>query len=72
MTSPNDIKMGDAPPAPPATDEPAADEEPKYGGYSRFELELEVSQRKEEEEEENASILPFYNNLFYASRVHHC
>lgn len=22
---------------------PAADEEPKYGGYSRFEIELEVS-----------------------------
>lgn len=34
-----DISMGSSPPA------PAADDEPKYGGYSRFEIELEVSIR---------------------------
>ncbi len=34
-TSPNDVKMGDAPPQPAAN-------EPTYGGYSRFEVELEV------------------------------
>lgn len=33
--SPNDVRMGDAPPQP-------GENEPKYGGYSRFELELEV------------------------------
>lgn len=32
-----DISMGSSPPPVPATDD-----EPKYGGYSRFEIELEV------------------------------
>jgi mediator of RNA polymerase II transcription subunit 31 len=32
-----DVSMGSSPPAPTQTDQ-----EPKYGGYSRFEIELEV------------------------------
>ncbi|KAK7756582.1 Mediator of RNA polymerase II transcription subunit 31 [Diatrype stigma] len=35
---PGDIQMGDAPP------QPEENSEPKYGGYSRFELELEFVQ----------------------------
>ena len=38
MASPNDVPMGEVPPAPPTDNA----NEPKYGGYSRFELELEV------------------------------
>lgn len=36
MMDSSDIQMGDAPP------QPEENNEPKYGGYSRFELELEV------------------------------
>ncbi len=35
-----DVSMDSPPPAPPAKD---GSEEPMYGGYSRFEIELEVS-----------------------------
>jgi mediator of RNA polymerase II transcription subunit 31 len=35
--SSQDVPMGSPPPAP-----IQADQEPKYGGYSRFEIELEV------------------------------
>jgi mediator of RNA polymerase II transcription subunit 31 len=34
--APQDVSMTSTPAV------PAADEEPKYGGYSRFEIELEV------------------------------
>lgn len=38
--APQDVSMSSTPAVPPAADQ---DQEPKYGGYSRFEIELEVS-----------------------------
>ncbi|KAH7358332.1 mediator of RNA polymerase II transcription subunit 31 [Plectosphaerella cucumerina] len=40
-TQPQDTTMRDSPPAPPTDDSP---KEPVYGGYTRFELELEFVQ----------------------------
>ncbi|RYP80835.1 hypothetical protein DL770_006076 [Monosporascus sp. CRB-9-2] len=53
-STPNDVQMGNAPPT---------EDEPKYGGYSRFELELEVMRRGLTLELENWHALGASNTL---------